>query len=303
METSLDLTTLYTLPDSENFDNLYDIGYGEYAVAIDGQIVAGRNYDQKVPTASTAKMILSLAVMQEKPFLLGESGEDIEITQDYYDKYVWYYNNGGSVSEVEVGEIISEYDALTSTLIVSSNNMADTLAVWAFGSIDNYRDYSMNMLNEWGINTVTIGADASGFDDSTTATAEDLAKIGTKILENPVLREIVSLEEYTIPVAGKLENTNKLIGKNRISGIKTGYIGDASGYCLISGYFENDDHIVTLSLLGAPSRYQSFSDSLALIYQIQNNLSPKKVLSSGDIVGQYDSWWTGKVNIISDEDL
>ena len=303
INTNLELVTSFTLPEFSNFDNLPEIDYSNYALAIDGEIIAGQNAEESSPTASTAKMILSLAIMKEKPFNLGESGEDIEITQEFYDKYIWYYYNGGSVTAVQNGEVISEYDALVSTLLASSNNMADTLAIWAFGSLDDYREYATNMLAEWGINTVNIGVDASGFDESTTATPADLAKIGTKVLENPVLAEIVNLKSYVVPVAGEIKNTNSLIGRNRIGGIKTGYIGEVSGYCLVSGYFEEGDHIVTLALMGAPSRDASFSDSLAIINQVQDDLLPRKIISAGDVVGHYNSWWTGEIDILADEDL
>ena len=303
INTNLQLNVDFELPEFNNFEDLVETDYGSYAVAIDGKIVGGQNIEKISPTASTAKMILSLAIMKEKPFELGEPGEDLEINQEFYDKYIWYYRNGGSVSAVQNGETISEYDALASTLLASSNNMADTLAIWAFGSMDNYREYAINMLAEWGIDTVSIGVDASGFDESTTATASDLAIIGTKLLENPVLAEIVNLKSYTVPVEGEIKNTNGLLGQNRISGIKTGYIGDVSGYCLVSGYFENDDHIVTLALMGAPTRSTSFYDSLTIINQVQEKLTPRKIISAGDKIGHYESWWAGEINIIADEDL
>ena len=302
MKNDLTLTTTYSIPNFQNIDIPYNLRTGSYALAIDGEFVFGKNSDTVRPTASTAKMILGLAIMQKKPFTLGENGGNIIIDENFYNIYTDYLYKGGSVSKVEVGEEISEYDALVSVFLPSSNNMADTLAIWAFGSLENYRSFATEMLNDWGINDTTIGIDASGFDASTTSTAIDLAKIGKKILENPVLSEIVKTVSYEIPVTGIVNNTNKILGLKNISGIKTGFIGDDSGYCLVSGYIE-DGSIFTLALLGAQSRSESFDGSLGIISEIQDLMKPVKLVSAGEMVGYFDSWWTGKIKITAEEDI
>ncbi len=301
--TDLTLNTTYNLPSFNSLEEVPSFNYGSSAVVIDG-IVAKKSEEEEKnsPTASTAKMILGLAVMKEKPFNLGEAGETITISQEMYDIYSWYIRNGGSNSKVSVGEEISEYDALMSVFLVSSNNMADSLAIWAFGSLENYKTYATNMLSEWGISHTTIGPDASGFNAETTSTASDLALIGHKVLENEVLKEIVGTKEFEVPVAGKLTNTNSILGRNRVSGVKTGYIGEVSGYCLVSGYLE-ENHIITTTLLGAQTRLASFNDSLDIVASMQNIVKETTIVTAGEEVGNYNSWWTGPVKIIADEDL
>ena len=296
------VVTTYKLPEAKSLEALNGISEAAWAVAVDGEVVAGADFmEPKVrPTASTAKMILGLMVMEEKPFSLGEKGETITISEDDYGRYLWYVRNGGSNSRVKTGEEISEYDALSSVFLPSSNNMADTLAIWAFGSLDNYREYATEKLSEWGIVDTTIGVDASGFDESTTSTPEDLARIGAKVLENPVLREIVGLKSADVPVAGTLENTNKLLGEKGIIGVKTGFIGEPSGYCLVSGYMEKE-RVVTVALLNAPTREKSFSDSLLIVESLQEVITETPLVAAGDVVGYYDSWWTGKVEITSSD--
>lgn len=297
------LNNTYLVPDFNSLDNIPTFDYGDTAIAIDGVVAKKSEEDKILPTASTAKMILGLAVMQKKPFNLGEEGENITISEEMYNIYNDYVRNGGSNSRVAIGEEISEYDALMSVFLVSSNNMADSLAIWAFGSLDNYKDYASKMLKDWGLENTTLGPDASGFNENTTSTASDLALIGQKVLENDVLREIVGTYEYNVPVAGIISNTNLTLGRNRIIGIKTGYIGeDVSGYCLISGYLEGE-HIITVALLGAPTRLASFNDSLDIVANVQNTVQETKIVSVGEEVGYYDSWWTGIVKIKANEDL
>lgn len=303
VDTTLTVNTIYELPEFESLDTLPNLDYGDYTVVIDNDIAHKMSDEKKVlPTASTAKMILGLMVMEQKPFNAGENGETITITQEMYERYLWYVAHDGSNTRVSVGENISEYDALMAVFLASSNNMADSLAIWAFGSMEQYHDFASAKLIEWGIADTFIGVDASGFDASTTSTTTDLAMIGQRILSNPVLSTIVGTAEYEIPVAGKIENTNKILGQNRISGIKTGFIGDVSGYCLVSGYLEGG-HIITTALLGAPTRLQSFDDSLAVTTAMQDLIKEQTIITTGQTVGYYDSWWTGPVAITANDDL
>lgn len=288
--TSASIITTYQIPNLPNTESLITNNATQKALAVDGRIAAKSENQTPRPIASTTKMILALAVMQEKPFEKGEKGETITITEKYYQLYTGYVAKNGSTTAVEIGEEISEYDALASVLLASSNNLADTLAIWAFGSLENYKTSAEAMLKEWGIEDTTIGPDASGYDDKTKSSAESLAKIGYHLLENPVLAEIVGLKSYTVPVAGLLENTNSLLGTNGVLGIKTGYGGDASGYCLVLGYRENG-HLITTALLGADTRAASFSGSLNLVKSSQETLVETEIVSENAPLGEIQTWW------------
>ena len=301
MDATVEVVLDYNAPDN-SFDGIsYEVPYGQWAVALNGKTVASSSeFLPTQSTASTAKMITALAVMEKRPFKLGETGEAISITEEMYDKYAWYVQNNGSNSRVIVGEEISEYDALASALVVSSNNMADSLAIWAFGSLEEYRTYAAEMLARMGATHTVIGSDASGFDESTVSTAEDLALIGEAVLRQPVLAEIVGRTEVEVPVAGTLYNTNKLLGTNGIVGVKTGFIGDPSGYCLVSGYLVGHGEIVTVALLGAPTRQTSFEDSLGLVLKAQDAIRTRTLVDAGTEVGRYESWWIGEVPIMTE---
>ena len=303
IDMTISINNLYQWPELPNLNRSYEVTSGSYAIAVDGNLVAtNAESDETRPTASTAKMILGLAVMKEKPFELGESGEIIALSEEDYNRYAWYINNGGSNTAIRSGEEISEYDALASVFLPSSNNMADSLAVWAFGSIDDYRDYVTKMLQDLDITHTTIGEDASGFSDTTTSTPEDLAMLGAKVLQNPVLAEIVNTNERTVPVAGTIKNTNGLLGRDGIIGVKTGYIGDKSGYCLVSGYKENE-HIITVALMNAATREESFNDSLSIVHQLQELIKSQKLVENNQTVGYLEGWWLGKVPIKASEDF
>lgn len=302
MKARPEYVSTFVMPEAPDLTNIYAVSTGSFAVAIDGEIVTGQGGDNVWPTASTAKMILGLAVMEKKPFSLGESGEVITITDEDYENYLWYINNDGSNTAVEIGEEISEYDALMSAFLASSNNMADTLAKWAFGSMEEYHNYAAKMLEGWGIQSTTLGSDASGYDENWTSTAEDLAIIGSRAVSNPVLAQIVSTSEHEVPVAGTLTNTNGTLGKLGINGVKTGYIGEVSGYNLVSNY-DVGNHIITVARLGAESREASFEETLAIIQKMQDLIETKKLVEVGQKVGYLEDWWNGKTDVVSDDEV
>lgn len=297
--TDYDLVQTYTLPQLPQLE--IPETSEKVAVAIDGKVVY-KNTDEIQPTASTAKMISAIMVMEKKPFALGETGETIEITKEFYDKYLYYARNNGSNTAVQVGEKISEYDGLASALLPSSNNMADTLAMWAFGSLENYKEYATKRLAEWGLHDTTIGIDASGFSDTTKSTAADLAVITHKLMENPVLAEIVGKKSHEVPVAGTIENTNKTLGEFGIMGVKTGHISKESGFCLTTAY-RIDQHIITVAVLKSPTREDSFNVSKRVVEAAQKSIKETKLISAGQEVGYYESWWGGRTPIVAKEDL
>ena len=295
--------TSYAAPEGVSLSEIAadDFG-GQWAVAVDGKVTAASADTRVQPTASTVKMVLALAVREKHPFALGEAGETLIVTSEMVGYYNYYVANGGSNTAVELGEEISLYDALASVLIASSNNMADSLAVWAFGSMSEYREYATEMLARLGLNDTVIGADASGFSTDSVSTPGDLAVLAYRVLQDPVLAEIVGRSEYVVPVAGAVSNSNKLLGAAEIIGVKTGYAGDESGYCVVTGYIV-DGHIVTVALLGAGEREASFAENLAVTLATQEKLVPEVLVAAGQEVGYFETWWAGKTPITATEDL
>ena len=226
------------------------------------------------PTASTAKTIAALAILQVKPIV--DINDSSEITLGSYDvsRYEYYINNNGSNTKVALGENISEYQALEAIMLPSSNNMADSLAVWAFGSLDNYRSYATKMLKGWGLRDTTIGVDACGFDPSTTSTAHDLAMIGLKALEDPTLSSIINKSSATIPVAGAIYNTNKLLNGDDIIGVKTGETDQAGGVFILGAKVKkgNQFEYVTVAAMGANNAVEAQNGAKSTYDSIKNSI-------------------------------
>ena len=283
--------------------------YGQSAVATKdlGVIETGGSTEAQ-PTASTAKLITTLAVMQRKPFSAGDQGETIKFTSADVKLYNDYVAGNGSVVAVSEGLEWTQYQALQAILLGSANNVSDSMAIWAFGSLESYRAYAQDMVRQFGMDSTTIGVDASGYDSSTTSTARDLAILALRILENPVLREITSMREVNLPGAGNVKNTNYLLAHDDIIGLKTGYIPEAGGVFVLAGRqteAEQSQDIVAV-VMGAPSGSSSVAqnDAYDLYLSARSNFSYQKVITKGQSVGEVALAWADQpTSIISGEDI
>jgi serine-type D-Ala-D-Ala carboxypeptidase (penicillin-binding protein 5/6) len=242
--------------------------YGEAAIGVAGEgVLAAHGNQTPVPTASVAKVMTALAVLEKMPITPGQQGPTITLTQEDQDLYDYYRLQNGSLAAVSVGEEITEYEALEALLLPSANNIADTLAILAFGSVDAYSDYANELARSLGM-THSDFVDASGFSPATVSTAEDLVKLGEAALQNPVIAEIVAKKSAIIPVAGTVHNTNRLLGTNGINGLKTGNTDQAGGVfigtCAVT--LPNGKTVQVISVvMGAPDIDAALDDSVPIL--------------------------------------
>jgi D-alanyl-D-alanine carboxypeptidase (penicillin-binding protein 5/6) len=197
---------------------------------------------------------------------------------------------------VSAGEQISEAQMLEAVMLPSANNMADSLAVWAFGSLDAYKAAATQYVSSLGLTNTHIGSDASGFSPSTSSTAHDLVILGEQAMQNPVLRHIVSQPTASdVPGLSTVKNVNFLLGSNGIIGIKTGNTDQAGGVYLSAATANVNDQSVTIvtALVGAPTLFQALQNSVPLIISAQSNFVAAKLLSQQANVGEYRLPWGG----------
>lgn len=184
-----------------------------------------------LPMASMTKVITALMVLKQHPLSGSDSGPTITFTQTDVDIIDEVIALNGNYSDVGPGDTTTERDALTAMLLKSANNIATSLAVWSYGSMDDYRAATSAWLAENGLVDTTV-LDASGLDPGTVSTPADMVEIGRLAMADPVLASIVGTTQVEVPLFGKLTNGNALLGKFGINGIKTGTT-DEAGSCLL----------------------------------------------------------------------
>ena len=239
--------------------------YGQSAYGVVGYGVVARSVEQQqlVPIASLAKTITALAVLQKKPLEPGQTGPVITITAADAALYNVYLNKGGAVAHVEVGQQLTQYDAIQIMLLHSANNVTQNLAVWAFGSEEAYTAYANTMVKKMGLKNTTV-ADATGFSPQTVSTAADMTQIAESFMNKPLLKQITLLPEAQVPISGTFKNHNAPQNTVDEIGIKTGNTEQA-GRCFMAASFKNGEVFSLAVVLGAPNLPTAMTDSHSVL--------------------------------------
>jgi D-alanyl-D-alanine carboxypeptidase (penicillin-binding protein 5/6) len=282
-------------------------GTTEAAIGAVGYGVLATNSTQTpLPTASVAKLITSLAVLQKYPLSLGQQGPTMTLSANDVAIYQQYEAEQGSVVTVQAGEQLSEYQALQAMLLPSANNIADSLAIWAFGSLANYETAANQLLVTLGLANTHVGTDASGFLPTSTSTAHDLVQLGLDTLKNPVLAQIVAQPQATLPIVGTVYNVNRLLGSDGIIGIKTGNSDQAGGvYLFAADDVLDPSNTVTIvgAVVGDTDLDSAINAALPLLTSAQEGFTMATILPAGTTVATYKAPWATSITALSKGNL
>ncbi|PJE64970.1 D-alanyl-D-alanine carboxypeptidase [Candidatus Saccharibacteria bacterium CG10_big_fil_rev_8_21_14_0_10_47_8] len=279
--------------------------YGQAAIgSSDFAMLETHGPQTAVPIASITKAITALAVLNKHPITPDQQGETITLTDNDVAIYNDYLGRDGSVARVVAGEQLTQYQALQAMLLPSANNIADTLAIWAFGSLEAYTVFANQMLSQMGLKLSRV-ADASGFSPQSVSTATELVAIGEAVLSNDVLAEIVKQPEASIPVVGSIQNVNWLLGNDGVVGIKTGNTEEAGGCYLFAANHTVGGQTVKFigAVLGAPTRNTAINDSRIIIKAVDSGFEVVNLARSGTIVGRYSAPWGSSAAAITSKDV
>jgi D-alanyl-D-alanine carboxypeptidase (penicillin-binding protein 5/6) len=249
-----------------------------------GLLARSSDREKPQPTASMAKVITALAIMEKQPLKVGQTGPTYTVTAEDVANYRAYVARGGSVVPVHEGMTMTQYQAMQAMLIPSANNIADLLVERIFGSTEAYASYVQDMLHRMGLRQTMI-ADASGFDPDTVSTPSELVIIGIAALKDPVIAEITAQPQAEITGIGTVINTNELLGTGGVIGIKTGTT-DQAGDCLLfaARYITKDGHNTTIVgvIMGDTDVASLFDDSQKLLVSVKQGLGLAEAQSTDD---------------------
>ncbi len=263
--------------------------------------LANSGNQKPVPIASIAKLMTAVAVLKQKPISDLTPMPSITFHQSDIDLYNKYLAEDGSVVPIKVGQKMTEFQALQAMLIPSANNIADSLAIWTFGSIKAYTAYANRLAADYKMTNTHIN-DASGFSAKTTSSANDLITLGQVVMQDPVLSKIVGQKQLRLPIAGKITNTNKLLGIGGVSGIKTGNTDEAGGCYLFAFNKTIGGQPITIlgAILGAKDLETALNDAPTVIEQTKSSFIFNEIKAGSQPVGQYKSAWGSIAGIVTD---
>lgn len=217
-----------------------------YAIDLkSGKILIAKNPQEPVLPASTTKIATALVALEHY-----DTKDILTVGKIEVD---------GQRMELVEGEQISVRNLLYGLLVFSANDAAEVLAQSYPGGRENFIS-AMNRLAQTRRLTKTNFTNPAGLDEYLHfSTAEDLVKLASYAVQNPVFAEIVAIPRIDVASADgetihELVNINQLVGRvPGVLGVKTGWTIN-SGESLIS-LVERDGQRIMIALLGSQDRF------------------------------------------------
>lgn len=235
-----------------------------------GNMVGNHRGDVALEPASTTKLLTALVIARlakEQPTLL----EEMVVFSAEADETI------GSSCTIRNGESVLLKDLLFGLLLPSGNDAAVALAEHcgercaSGGDVSGAYDKFLVRMNE---TARELGMSNSFFEnphglpgDRHRTSANDLALLGKFVLEEPLLREIVSARQHLAVITGSegyqrnivWKNTNRLLQYEGYTGLKTGTTSGA-GACLVASGARDARELVVV-VLGASSSDARYSEA------------------------------------------
>lgn len=250
------------------------------AVLIDaenGRILYGKNEREKLPMASTTKIMTCIIAIEN-----GKMDDVVEVS-DY----------AASMPDVQLninkGEKYYLKDLLYSLMLESHNDTAVAIAEHIGGSVEGFA----GMMNE---KAYSIGAfdthfvTPNGLDsDEHYSTAYDMALIASYALENDTFMEVINTPSHTFSdIDGKrsftVNNKDAFLGMmDGAVGVKTGFTGNA-GYCFVGAVYKDDKKFVSAVLASGwpPHKTYKWQDTIKLMNYGNDNYEHRKIFDGSE---------------------
>ncbi|MDH7487566.1 MAG: D-alanyl-D-alanine carboxypeptidase family protein [Anaerolineae bacterium] len=213
-----------------------------------GAVLFQRNAHQRLPPASTTKIMTALLALER-----GDLADMVTVPPAALTV-------GEASMGLVAGETLTLEELLYGLLLISANDAAQTIAIHIAGSVEGFVALMNARAAELGL-TDTHFVNPHGLDAAQHFTsAADLLTLTRQVLGHADFGRIVATPEAT--VAGRvLVSTNELLGTYPgADGVKTGTT-DAAGQCLIASARREEGQAIVI-LLGSGDRY---GDAAALL--------------------------------------
>ena len=171
--------------------------------------------DDKIYPASTTKILTSLLVLEKESDLSKEVACGQDVMNHLNNQSSLMYKNDG----LKPGEKLTVEQLLYGLMVVSGNDAANALAIEVGGSIDGFVQLMNQKAQELGMSNTQFANPHGLNNDAHYTTANDMATLTLKALENSKWKQIFTTKKYSMPKTNKhaaleLETTDKLLSSN-----------------------------------------------------------------------------------------
>lgn len=279
--------------------------YGGSAIgdAESDHLFAGVDVDTPRPIASLTKVITALVVLSEHPIEPGTGGATITLTAADNRLVSRYAAINGTTAPAPTGGTVTQRAVIELMMVHSANNYAETLAVWAFGSVDAYLAAARGWLDEQGLSGISV-ADTTGFSPENRASPRSLLRLARIATANPVVSAAAALPRVAVPGVGTFENRNLIVGADGVTGLKTGTLRASGSSLLFSAEHAGPTggHRVVGVVLNGPDGPRVAADARALLLSVRDDYHEVELVAEGTVVARYTAPWgdSAEVRIATD---
>lgn len=216
--------------------------------AATGKVLAAKNETQRLPIASTTKIMTALLALEQpnvkERFCVDADAIRVE----------------GSSMGLLSGDEVSLYDLAGGMLSASGNDAANAAAVRIGGDLSSFAQMMNDRAASLSMEDTHFVTPSGLHDDEHYSTAKDLALLAREALQNPMFRSLCSQSHVTLyygnpPYYRTLMNHNRLLSSYEgCIGVKTGYTKTA-GRCLVSAAERNGVTLICVTL-SAPNDWE-----------------------------------------------
>ncbi len=205
--------------------------------ATEGRVLFSQNADQRLPMASTTKIMTAIVAIENMPtdYIVTVPKEAVNI-------------EGSSIYLYE-GEKITCLDLLYGLMLESGNDAAAAIAIAVGGTMERFVMLMNEKARELGLKNTHFANPHGLSNDDHYTSAADLAKLTDYALGDELFAKIVSTKRYTACNGARYYvNHNRLLfSYDGMIGVKTGYT-IASGRCLVTAARRNGRTLIAVTL-------------------------------------------------------
>ncbi|MCQ2454680.1 MAG: D-alanyl-D-alanine carboxypeptidase [Clostridia bacterium] len=248
-----------------------------------GEVLYSREADKKVYPASITKIMTVTLMLESKKY---NPDKKIAMTEEALKLIS---GTGSTVSNLRIGEKITELDLAYFILMSSSGDCAYLAAIHYGGSVEGFVEMMNKKAQSLGLKNTHYENPVGLHNEQNYTTANDTIKLTKYALKNETFKKICESARYTIPATNfskeRTISTTNFLQDNTTNyfyayakGIKTGYT-DEAGRCLVSSASYNGYNYIC-AMFGCPVdpyKRHEFVDSKNLYRWAFNTFEYKQV--------------------------
>jgi D-alanyl-D-alanine carboxypeptidase (penicillin-binding protein 5/6) len=261
----LALSLIFSGHNASALDNLPQVSASSFVLMHDGERLAEKNADLKMPIASTTKLMTAiLAIENCSP-------------DEYVDVLPEHCSVEGSSMYLKPGERIQVRNLIEGLLLVSGNDAALCLADHVAGSMAKFVEMMNSKAEELGMQNSHFTNPHGLNDEQHYSTAGDMALLMEYCMDNKSFAEIDAMKSCRNGGAVLLNHNKLIFSCPGCIGGKTGYT-KAAGRCLVSCCEREGAKLVCVTL-SDPDDWNDHKKLYEWVYSNYSLRGPEKNLS------------------------